>query len=129
MASWASVSFGSRRFTKSVLENLTRKAGLECKIPKTRTIKNCNIVHHQNETEIHKVNDPCNHDYIPTMSCLLRWQSELQNTLVTKVKFYCGNSLAGEQCRYDLETILITQKLHKAREIMQVKQGLEKELT
>ena len=63
------------------------------------------------------------------MSCLLRWQSELQNTLVTKVKCYCGKWLPGEQCRYDLETILITQKLHKAREIMQVKQGLEKELT
>ena len=83
-------------------------------------------MHHKNETEIHKVNDPCSDDYIPTMSCLLRWQSELQNTSMAIGKFSCEFWLAGEQCRYDLEAILIAQKLHKAREI---KQAVEKELT
>ena len=83
-------------------------------------------MHYKNETEIHKVNDPCSDDYIPTMSCLLRWQSELQNTSMAIGKFSCEFWLAGEQCRYDLEAILIAQKLHKAREI---KQAVEKELT
>ena len=83
-------------------------------------------MHHKNETEIHKVNDRRSDDYIPTMSCLLRWQSELQNTLVAIGKFYCQFWLAGEQCRYDLEAIFIAQKLHKAREI---KEAVEKELT
>ena len=83
-------------------------------------------MHHKNETEIHKVNDPCSDDYIPTMSCLLRWQSELRNTSMAIGKFSCEFWLAGEQCRYDLEAILIAQKLHKAREI---KQAVEKELT
>ena len=41
-------------------------------------------------------------------------------------KFYCEFWLAGEQCRYNLEAILIVQKLHKAREL---KQAVEKELT
>ena len=83
-------------------------------------------MHHKNETEIHKVNDPCSDDYIPTMSCLLRWQSELQNTSVAIEIFYCKFWLARKQCRYNLEAILIAQKLHKAREI---KQAVEKELT
>ena len=122
----SSLNFDSRRFAKSDLENFTRKTVFECKIPKTATIKNFNIAHHKNETEIHKVNDPCSDDYIPTMSCLLRWQSELQNTLVAIGKFYCQFWLAGEQCRYDLEAIFIAQKLHKAREI---KEAVEKELT
>ena len=82
-------------------------------------------MHHKNETEIHKVNDRRSDDYIPTMSCLLRWQSELQNTSVAIGRFYCEFCLVGEQCRYDLEAILIAQKLHKAREI---KQAVEKEL-
>ena len=60
------------------------------------------------------------------MSCLLRWQSELQNTSVAIGKFYCEFWLAGEQYRHNLEAILIAQKLHKAREI---KQAAEKELT
>ena len=83
-------------------------------------------MHHKNETEIHKVNDPCSDDYIPTMSCLLRWQSKLQNASLAIGKFYCEFWLAGEQYRYNLEAILIAQKLHKAREI---KQAVEKELT
>ena len=56
-------------------------------MPKTR-IKNSNIVHYKNEIEIYKVNDPYSDDYIPTMSCLLRWQSELQNASMAIGKFY-----------------------------------------
>ena len=82
-------------------------------------------MHHKNETEIHNVNDPYSNDYIPTMSCLLRWQSEFQNTSAAIGKFYCEFWLAGEQFSSDLEATLITQKLHKAREI---KQAVEKEL-
>ena len=82
-------------------------------------------MHHKNKTEIHNVNDPYSNDYIPTMSCLLRWQSEFQNTSGAIGKFYCEFWLAGEQFSSDLEAILITQKLHKAREI---KQAVEKEL-
>ena len=87
---------------KSDLENFTRKTSFECKIPKTRIIKIFNIVHHKNKTEIHEVNDPCSDDYTPTMGCLLRWQSELQNTSMAIAKFYCEFRLAGEQCRHDL---------------------------
>ena len=60
------------------------------------------------------------------MSCLLRRQSELQNTSIAMGKFYCKFWLAEEQFRYDLEPILIAQKQHMAREI---KQAFEKELT
>ena len=60
------------------------------------------------------------------MSCLLRWQSELQNTSMAVGKFYCEFCLAGKQFRCDMEAILIAPKLHKAREI---KQPVEKELT
>ena len=83
-------------------------------------------MHYKNETEIHKVNDPCSDDYIPTMSCLLRWQSEFKNTSVAIGKLYFKLWFTGEQCRCDLEAFLIVQKLHKAREI---KQAVEKELT
>ena len=89
-------------------------------------MKNFNVVHDRNETEIHKVNNPCSDDYILTLSCLLRWQSELQNISVVIGKFHCKFWLAEEKCRYDLELILIAQKLHKAREI---KQAVEKVLT
>ena len=41
-------------------------------------------------------------------------------------KFYCELWLAGEQCRYNLEAILIAQKLHKVRE---KKRAVEKEIT
>ena len=120
------VNFDSKSFAKSDLEIFTRKTAFECKIPKSRTIKNLNIVHHKNETEIHRVNDPCSDKYIPIMSCLLRWKSELRNTLTAIGKFYCKFWLAGEQGRSNLEAILIAQKLLKAREIDQV---VEKELT
>ena len=63
-------------------------------MPKTR-IKNFNIEHYKNETEIYKVNDPCSDDYIPTMSCLLRWQSELQNASMAIGKFYSEFWLVG----------------------------------
>ena len=89
-------------------------------------MKNFNMVHDRNETEIHKVNNPCSDDYILTLSCLLRWQSELQNISVAIRKFHCKFWLAEEKCRYDLEPILIAQKLHKAQEI---KQAVEKVLT
>ena len=58
-------------------------------------------MHYKNETEIHTVNNPCSDDYIPTMSCLLRRQSELQNTSVAMGKLYREFWLAEEQCRYD----------------------------
>ena len=83
-------------------------------------------MHYKNKTEIHKVNNPCSDDYISTMSCLLRRQSEYQNTSIAMGKFYCEFWMAEEQCRYDLEPILIAQKQHMAREI---KQTFEKELT
>ena len=41
------------------------------------------------------------------MSCLLRVPSELQNTLMAIGKFYYEFWLLGEQCKYDLEAILI----------------------
>ena len=120
------VNFDSRSFAKSDLENFTRKNAFECKVPKIRTIEILNLVHYKNETEIHRINDPCSDKYIPTMSCLLRWKSELRDTLTAIGKFYCEFWLAGEQCRSNLEAILITQKPPKAGEI---NQAVEKELT
>ena len=96
------------------------------KMPKTRPIRNFNIVHYKNEAEIHKVNNPCSNDYIPTISCPLRWLWELQNTSVAIEKFYCEFWLAREQCRYNLEAILIAPKLHKTQER---KEAVEKEVT
>ena len=63
------------------------------------------------------------YDFIPTMSGLLSWQSDLQNTSVAIGKFYCEFRLAEEQCRYDLEAILIAQNLQKTREIKQAPAG------
>ena len=93
------------------------------KLEQLKTLTLCII--RMKQKLIKLTNDPCKDDYIPTMSCLLRWQSELQNTSVAIGRFYCEFCLVGEQCRYDLEAILIAQKLHKAREI---KQAVEKEL-
>ena len=107
--------------------NPTLKISLE-KLPLNVKYLKLELEHcdYKNETEIHEVNDPCSDDYIPTMSCLLRWQSELQNTSVAIEIFYCEFWLARKQCRYNLEAIPIAQKLHKAREI---KEAVEKELT
>ena len=60
------------------------------------------------------------------MQWWLHSNNELSFEVAIRVAKYIKFWLAGEQCRYDLETILIAQKLHKAREI---KQAVEKELT
>ena len=53
-------------------------------------------MHHKNETEIRKVNDLFSDDYIPTISRLLRWQSELQNTSMTIGKILLWVLIGGE---------------------------------
>ena len=87
-------------------------------------IDNFQVVHYKNKQV---VNDPCTENFVPTISTLLRWQSELVKAQeIAADYFFIEFSFAGLKKRFDLSCVMDAQKLHRAREC---KQAVEKELS
>ena len=75
--------------------------------------------------ELFKITDPCRARFIPPQASLNQWQVELNRTSVAVETYAVELKFLASSGTYDIETVFLAQKLHKARD---VKQAVRKEL-
>ena len=96
----------------------SRKDAFEFRAPRTKNCGSYNIKLCESET----ITDPSNDIFIPPMSHLLKWQSDLQKAVKNSlVECYFG----GKLVKYDINAVKLALELH---EIKDCQNCVEKEL-
>ena len=75
--------------------------------------------------ELFKITDPCRARFILPQATLNQWQVELNRTSAAVETYAVEFKFLASSGTYDIETVFLAQKLHKARD---VKQAVRKEL-